>query len=158
VVCHRSRDVNITPEAVGSLLKLSKGDMCRAPSVRQATHAGSRPLPMRREPPPKEKDELITNDTIYTYIAAPHPADIRLVTTTLVNTPDVTSCLSTINKLKASRGLALANILTSLAEELQALDVLQPTRALWLEGLSKIEFRLAGEGLEGVQAAGWLAL
>jgi hypothetical protein len=41
-------------------------------------------LPMR-EAPPKEKDELITNGTIYNYIATPHPADIRLVMTMLVN-------------------------------------------------------------------------
>jgi replication factor C subunit 3/5 len=68
-------------------------------------------LPMRGEAPPKEKDELITNGTIYNYIAAPHPADIWLVMTTLVNTPDVTSCLSTINTLKSRRGLALAGYL-----------------------------------------------
>jgi len=65
-------------------------------------------LPMRGEAPPKEKDELITNGTIYNYIAA---ADIRLVMTTLVNTPDVTSCLSTSNTLKSRRGLALAGYL-----------------------------------------------
>lgn len=153
--------VNITPEAVDSLVKLSKGDMRRALNVLQACHAGSRPLPMRGEAPPKEKDikyELITNDTIYNCIAAPHPADIRLIMTTLMSTPDVTSCLSTINILKASRGLALADILTALAEELQTLEVPPQTRVLWLEGLAEIEFRLAGGGSEGVQTGGMVGI
>lgn len=153
--------VNITQEAVDSLVKLSKGDMRRALNVLQACHAGSRPLPMRGEAPPKEKDinyELITNDTIYNCIAAPHPADIRLIMTTLLSTPDVTSCLSTINTLKASRGLALADILTALAEELQGIDVAPKTRVLWLEGLAEIEFRLAGGGSEGVQTGGMVGV
>jgi replication factor C subunit 3/5 len=152
--------VNITPEAVDSLVKLSKGDMRRALNVLQACHAGSR-LPMRGEPPPKEKDikyELITNDTIYNCIAAPHPADIRLIMTTLMNTSNVTSCLSTINTLKASRGLALADILTALAEELQTLEVPPQTRVLWLEGLAEIEFRLAGGGSENVQTGGMVGI
>jgi hypothetical protein len=38
------------------------------------------------------------------YIAAPHPADIRLVMTTLVNMPDVTSCLSTIKHTQGAAG------------------------------------------------------
>jgi len=61
-------------------------------------------LPMRGEAPPKEKDELITNGTIYNYIAA-HPADIQLVMTMLVNTPDVTSYLSTIKHAQGAAGL-----------------------------------------------------
>ena len=153
--------VNITPEAVDSLVKLSKGDMRRALNVLQACHAGSRPLPMRGEPRPKEKDivyDLITNDKIYNCIAAPHPADIRMIMTTLLSTPDVTSCLSTINTLKASRGLALADILTSLAEELQNLEVAPQTRVHWLEGLAEIEFRLAGGGSEGVQTGGMVGI
>jgi replication factor C subunit 3/5 len=153
--------VNITAEAVNSLVKLSKGDMRRALNVLQACHAGSRPLPIRGEPTLKPEDikyDLITNDTIYNCIAAPHPADIRLIMTTLLSTPDVTSCLTTINALKSSRGLALADILTSLAEELRGLEVSAATRCTWLEGLAEIEFRLAGGGSEGVQTGGMVGV
>ena len=156
-----AESVNITPEAVDSLVKLSKGDMRRALNVLQACHAGSRPLPMRGEAPPKPEDivyDVITNDTIYNCIAAPHPADIRMIMHTLLSTPDVTSCLSTINTLKASRGLALADILTALAEELQTLDVAPQTRVQWLEGLAEIEFRLAGGGSESVQTGGMVGV
>jgi len=153
--------INIAPEAVDSLVKLSKGDMRRALNVLQACHAGSRPLPMRGQPPIKEADikyDLITNDTIYNCIAAPHPEDIRLIMTTILSTPDVTSCLTTINALKSSRGLALADILTALAEELQTLEVSTATRVTWLEGLAEIEYRLAGGGSEGVQTGGMVGV
>jgi replication factor C subunit 3/5 len=153
--------VNITADAVDSLVKLSRGDMRRALNVLQACHAGSRPLPMRGQPPVKESDikhELITNDTIYNCIAAPHPEDIRLIMTTMLSTPDLTECLRTITALKSSRGLALADILTALAEELQTLEVSAPTRVTWLQGLAEIEFRLAGGGSEGVQTGGMIGV
>ncbi|KAK5328648.1 Subunit of heteropentameric Replication factor C (RF-C) [Exophiala xenobiotica] len=153
--------INIASEAVDSLVKLSKGDMRRALNVLQACHAGSRPLPIRGEPPIKESDvkyELITNDTIYNCIAAPHPDDVRLIMTTMLSTPDVTSCLNAINALKSSRGLALADILTSLAEELQNLEVSTATRVTWLQGLAEIEYRLAGGGSESVQTGGMVGV
>ncbi|EXJ93992.1 replication factor C subunit 3/5 [Capronia coronata CBS 617.96] len=153
--------VNIAPEAVDSLVELSKGDMRRALNVLQACHAGSRPLPMKGQPPVKEADinhELITNGTIYTCIAAPHPEDVRLIMTTMLSTPDMTSCLNTINALKSSRGLALADILTALADELQTLAVSTATRVTWLQGLAEIEYRLAGGGSEAVQTGGMVGV
>jgi replication factor C subunit 3/5 len=153
--------VNIAPQAIDSLVKLAKGDMRRALNVLQACHAGSRPLPMRGQPPIKESEikyELITNDTIYNCIAAPHPEDIRLIMTTMLSTPDLTDCLRTISALKSSRGLALADILTALAEELQNLEVSPATRVTWLQGLAEIEFRLAGGGSEGVQTGGMIGV
>ena len=153
--------VNITPEAVVSLVKLSKGDMRRALNVLQACHAGSRPLPTRGQAPIKDSEikyELITNNTIYNCIAAPHPEDIRLIMTTMLSTPDLTECLRTINAIKSSRGLALADILTALAEELQNLEVSAATRVTWLKGLGEIEYRLAGGGSESMQTGGMIGV
>ncbi|KAK5088619.1 Subunit of heteropentameric Replication factor C (RF-C) [Lithohypha guttulata] len=153
--------VNITPEAIDSLVSLSKGDMRRALNVLQACHAGSRPLPVKGQPPLKDSEityELITNDTIYNCIAAPHPEDIRTIMTTLLETADITSCLNTVNALKSSRGLALADILTNLADQLQELDVPAATRITWLEGLAEIEFRLSGGGSESVQTGGMVGV
>ena len=153
--------VNIAPEAVDSLVKLSKGDMRRALNVLQACHAGSRPLPMRGQPLVKESEvkyDLITNDTIYNCIAAPHPEDIRMIMTTMLSTPDLTSSLNTITALKSSRGLALADILTALAEELQNLEVSAATRVTWLQGLAEIEYRLAGGGSETLQTGGMVGV
>lgn len=97
---------------------------------------------------------MITNTTIYDCIAAPHPADIRLIRDTLLETPDITSCLNTVNALKANKGLALADILTALGEELVQLEVPPQTRVTWLTGLAEVEFRLSGGGGEAVQTGG----
>jgi replication factor C subunit 3/5 len=149
--------VKITEEATESLVRLSKGDMRRALNVLQACHASSTPLtpPGAKPTPPSEIiREEITESTIYDCIAAPHPSDIRAIRDTLMTTTDITACLQTINQLKASKGLALADILTSLSEELGKLDVPAPTRVMWLEGLSEVEYRLSGGGSETIQTGG----
>lgn len=150
-------DVNIAPDAVDSLVTLSKGDMRRALNVLQACHASSTPLHIPGQPAPQAKDikrDLITQETIYTCIAAPHPADIQLITQTLLTTSDVGSCLNTINTLKRTKGLALADILTAMGEQLAEVEVPAQTRVRWLEGLAEIEFRLSGGGSEHVQTGG----
>ena len=150
-------NVNIAPDAVSSLVELSKGDMRRALNVLQACHASSTPLHVPGQPAPEAKDikrDLITQETIYNCIAAPHPADIDLITQTLLTTSDVTSCLSTINTLKRTKGLALADILTAMAEQLAEIEAPAQTRVAWLEGLADIEYRLSGGGSENVQTGG----
>jgi replication factor C subunit 3/5 len=106
-----------------------------------------------KDQPPPER-EIITNQTIYDCIAAPHPTDIQEIMTTLLSTSDVTSCLNTINTLKTSKGLALADILEALGEQLQRLAVPAQTRIAWLEGLAEIEWRLSGGGSETMQTGG----
>lgn len=71
--------------------------------------------------------------------------------TTLLNTSDVTSCLSTINALKTTQGLALADIITALAEQLSRLEVSPEVMITWLDGLALIEHRVAGGASETVQ-------
>lgn len=113
------------------------------------------PLPTRDAPnAPLAEHELITNETIYDCIAAPHPGDIETIMRTILSTSDVTSCLNTVNTLKSSKGLALADILSALADQLQRLDVPAQTRVTWLEGLAEIEWRLSGGGSEVIQTGG----
>ncbi|KAJ5177299.1 uncharacterized protein N7482_003176 [Penicillium canariense] len=148
-------NVRIQPEAVDSLVRLSKGDMRRALNVLQACYASSIPLPLRDAPKaPLPVSETITNATIYDCIAAPHPADIQEIMSTILSTSDVTSCLNTVNTLKTTKGLALADILSALAEQLQQLEVPPQTRITWLEGLAEIEWRLSGGGSEAIQTGG----
>lgn len=150
-------NVNIAPDAVSSLVTLSKGDMRRALNVLQACHASSTPLHIPGQPAPDTKDiqrDLITQETIYDCIAAPHPADISTIVDTLLTTSNIGSCLSTINTLKKTKGLALADILTALGEQLAELEVPAQTRVLWLEGLADVEYRLSGGGSESVQTGG----
>jgi replication factor C subunit 3/5 len=155
VICEEK--VNIAPDAVSSLVTLSKGDMRRALNVLQACHASSTPLHTPGQPAPDSNSierDLITQETIYTCIAAPHPEDISTITQTLLTTSDVGSCLSTINTLKRTKGLALADILTAVGEQLAEVEVPAQTRVMWLEGLAEIEYRLSGGGSESVQTGG----
>ncbi|KAL4787048.1 P-loop containing nucleoside triphosphate hydrolase protein [Aspergillus varians] len=149
-------DVRIQPEAIDSLVTLSRGDMRRALNVLQACHASSKPLPIKNAPKDQAiaDPETITNETIYDCIAAPHPSDIQQIMTTILATSDVTSCLNTLNALKLSKGLALADILAALGEQLQRIEVPAQTRITWLEGLAEIEWRLSAGGSETVQTGG----
>ncbi|KAI5283823.1 hypothetical protein KEM54_001809 [Ascosphaera aggregata] len=156
-------DVKIQPDAVDSLVRLSNGDMRRALNVLQACHAGSKPLPLKKEREEDEDEkesqtgeegEVITDEAIYTCIAAPAPSIIKGILKTLLSTSDVTSCLNTLQQLKMSHGLALADIITALGAELQKLEVPTATRVVWMEGLADIEYRLAGGGAEGIQTGG----
>ncbi|MCJ1315856.1 hypothetical protein MMC15_001176, partial [Xylographa vitiligo] len=154
-------EVKIQPDAVESLVRLSKGDMRRALNVLQACHASSTPLHIKGQPKPdlaSIKREMITNETIYDCIAAPHPSDIQTILTTLLSTSDVISCLTTVNTFKANKGLALADIITSLGEELLKLEVPPQTRITWLEGLAEVEYRLSGGGGEVVQTGGMVGV
>ncbi|KXL46191.1 hypothetical protein M433DRAFT_58059 [Acidomyces richmondensis BFW] len=149
--------VNISSDAVESLVTLSKGDMRRALNVLQACNASSTPLHAPGQQAREGRDtkrDLITLETIYDCIAAPHPADIKVIVHTLLKTSNIGSCLSTINTLKRTKGLALADILTALGDQLSEVDVPAQTRVTWLEGLADIEYRLSSGGSESVQTGG----
>lgn len=112
--------------------------------------------PLRAKGAPKIPDseikrENITTETIYNCIAAPPPDAIKEIMSTLLKTSDVTSCLNTINSLKVSRGLALADIITALSEELVKLEVKPEVMITWLDGLAEIEHRVSGGGSEAIQ-------
>ncbi|POS71805.1 replication factor C [Diaporthe helianthi] len=146
--------VKIDSDATDALMRLSRGDMRRALNVLQACHASSTPLQPRDAPKIAEADivrETITLETIYNCIAAPPPDAIQDILQTLLSTSDVTSCLTTVNTLKAARGLALADIITALSEEVTKLQVKPEVMITWLDALSQIEHRMAGGGSEAVQ-------
>lgn len=146
--------VKIMSEATEALVKLSKGDMRRALNVLQACHASSTPLRTKDEPKVPDSEivrETITTETIYNCIAAPQPDAIQEILDTLLSTTDVTTCLTTISSLKVSRGLALADIITAVSEQLATLEVKPEVMIKWLDGLADIEHRVAGGGSEAVQ-------
>ena len=84
-------------------------------------------------------------------MASPHPDDVAAITDALLSNADTTSCLRTLLALKASRGLALADVVSSVSEALAELEVPAHTRVAWLEGLAEIEYRLSAGANEAVQ-------
>lgn len=151
------------PDAVDALVRLSRGDMRRALNVLQACHASRMAMPapagstVKAQAPAPDTDP-ITSTTVHDCIASPHPEDIATIRDTLLSTPDVASCLNTLNALKQRRGLALADILAALADELSELEVPAQTRVRWMEGLAEIEYRLAGGGSEVLQMGGLIGV
>ncbi|KAF8545413.1 P-loop containing nucleoside triphosphate hydrolase protein [Trichophaea hybrida] len=148
-----SEGVRITPQAVDSLLKLSRGDMRRSLNVLQACFASSTPIDEKGHPDPTKEREEITETGIYDCIAAPHPDDIMQIMQTLLKS-DITTSLRTIHDIKTKKGLALADILAALSEELCKLEVPKQTRIVWMEGLAEIEWRVGSGGGETVQTGG----
>lgn len=107
------------------------GDMRCAINVLQACNACNTPVHVPGESIPHDADieqELITQEMIFDCIAAPHPGDIETIEQTLLNTPDVGSCLSTINALKKTKDLALADIFSAMGEQLAESEVPTQTR------------------------------
>lgn len=128
--------------------------MRRALNVLQACFASSTPLdPKTGRPDPTQPNEEITDEHIYDCIAAPHPSDIRQIMETLLKS-DITTSLRTIHEIKTAKGLALADILASLSQELCEIEVPKQVRTVWLEGLAEIEWRVGSGGGETVQTGG----
>ena len=129
---------------------------CRPISSWQALTRAGTPLQPRDGAQISEKDivrETITTQTIYNCVAAPPPDAIKKILNTLLSTSDVTSCLSTINTLKVAQGLALADIITALSEELTKLEVKPQVMIAWLETLADVEHRVAGGANEAIQTS-----
>ncbi|KAI1809320.1 P-loop containing nucleoside triphosphate hydrolase protein [Poronia punctata] len=146
--------VKIDAEATDALVTLSRGDMRRALNVLQACHASSTPMQPKNGPKIREEDivrETITTETIYNCIAAPPPEAITKIVNTLLTTSDVTTCLSTINTLKVANGLALADIITAVSEQLTTMEVKPEVMVRWLDGLAEIEYRVSGGANEIIQ-------
>ncbi|GAW15148.1 hypothetical protein ANO14919_045570 [Xylariales sp. No.14919] len=146
--------VKIDAEATDALVTLSKGDMRRALNVLQACHASSTPMQPKNGPKIAEKDivrDTITTETIYNCIAAPPPDAITKILSTLLMTSDVKTCLSTINTLKVANGLALADIITAVSEQIVTMEVKPEVMVRWLDGLAEIEYRVSGGANETIQ-------
>lgn len=139
-------NVNLTPEAFSSLLVLSKGDMRRALNVLQACHASV-----------DDEGQQITDDMVYDCIGSPRPADVKYIMDQILNA-DWETALSSINKVKVDRGLALADVLTEFAYEFQQLDLSNETRIELLIGLSEIEWRMSSGGNELIQTSATIGL
>lgn len=84
-------------------------------------------------------------------VAAPPPDVIKKIMNTLLSTSDVTACLAAVNSVKVTQGLALADIITALSEELVKLEVKPEVMITWLDLLAQVEHRVAGGASEVIQ-------
>lgn len=132
--------VNIASEAFESLLQLSQGDMRKALNILQACCASVDPV------------QQINQDMVYDCVGSPHPEDIKSILSTIMQ-ENWETALNSVNLIKQSKGLALADVLSSIATEFQDLSLKPQARINLLKGLSEIEWRLSNGGNEKIQTS-----
>ncbi|KAK9429031.1 P-loop containing nucleoside triphosphate hydrolase protein [Lipomyces doorenjongii] len=142
-------NVCISDEAFNALLSLSKGDMRRALNVLQACHVARDDSEAEGTP--------IAEEDIYECVGNPRPADIRLIMDTIMS-EEWGTALRTVRKIKQTNGLALADILQGLFEEIERVQVKPITRTEWVMGLAEIEYRLSSGGSENLQTSGMIGV
>lgn len=94
----------------------------------------------------------ITQAMIYECVGSPQPSDIQAIVDMILK-EDWTTAVRSISMLKMSKGLALADILEGITTEFESYDLVAPARIHLLEGLSEIEYRLAGGGNEKIHTS-----
>ncbi|KAI5956576.1 RFC3 [Candida jiufengensis] len=137
--------INITQDAINSLLKLSQGDMRRSLNVLQACHSACEP------------NEIIDIDMIYNCIGAPHPQDIDSCLNSILK-DDWTTAYMTLNKYKITKGLALIDLISGFIEILNDLDLKTQNRIDYLKGLSDIEYGISKGGNDKIQSSAIIAV
>lgn len=140
-----AENVKIDADAVDALVTLAKGDMRKVLNVLQPCH-----LATTGE---TGVAATVTVAMVYECVGCPVPADVRRLMTTIIE-DDWTTAVRTVAKIKADRGLALADILEALATEFEGYELKPEARIALLEGLSEIEYRLSGGGNEAIQTSG----
>ncbi|KAH7105818.1 P-loop containing nucleoside triphosphate hydrolase protein [Auriculariales sp. MPI-PUGE-AT-0066] len=136
-----SEKVNITPDGLTALLRLSRGDMRRALNVLQACHAAY---------------DRTSEEEVYNCTGAPHPADIETVVESMMK-QDITTAYERISKLRIERGIALQDMITGIYDFIYEVDFPVQSRVYLLDHLATAEYRLSTGGNEKMQFSGILA-
>jgi replication factor C subunit 3/5 len=132
--------VNLSPEAHDALLDLCGGDMRRALNVLQACKAAV------------DHGDRISEEMVYDCVGSPRPGDVKAILNAILN-QDWPTALDSINVIKQAKGLALADILSSITLQLKDLQLKNVTMASLLDGLSEVEWRLSTGGNEVIQTS-----
>lgn len=135
-----AESIAITPTALDALVTLAHGDMRRALNVLQACHAW-----VERGTPIDEKD-------IYDCVGSPDPRDVQRILTSMLK-ESWSTAYDVITTLKRDKGLALADILQCLTDEVITLELDQTVRGKILSGMAEIEWRLSSGGTEKIQTS-----
>lgn len=136
-------NVAIEPEALAALLKLSNGDMRKALNVLQPCHAA-----LQGEP----AGTKITEEMVYDCVGSPQPADIERILDAVLK-EDWTTALRSVSAIKNSKGLALVDILSGIADMFDDYELDPKAKIYLLENLAEVEYRLAAGGNEKIHTS-----
>jgi len=148
--------VEITENGISAILSLSGGDMRRVLNLLQAA-AMSNTSSNKDSSQTMDTDEMKSNaideTAIYLTSGAPLPKDMTTILSLLFNN-NFHQAFTEINRLCATKGYALADVLTDLTIMVTAMDTLPPaTLAELMDSMSNIEHRLAFGTDEKIQIA-----
>lgn len=135
-----AENINITNTALDSLVTLARGDMRRALNVLQACHARV------------DHDTAIDEKDIYECVGSPDPVDVQRILSSMLK-ESWSSAHDVVSTLKQEKGLALADILQCLTEEVITLELDSIARGKILNGMAEIEWRLSSGGTENIQTS-----
>ncbi|KAK0526825.1 Subunit of heteropentameric Replication factor C (RF-C) [Tilletia horrida] len=135
-----NEDCKITPEGMTALLKLTKGDMRRALSVLQACHAAYS----------DDGNGRIDEEAVYNCTGNPRPADVRSMVHSMMK-DEFTTAYNNVSAMKLAKGMALADLITGVFDELDAVDFSPEGRIFLLDHLAHTEHRLSTGGSEKIQ-------
>eukprot|EP00823_Brevimastigomonas_motovehiculus_P007862 TRINITY_DN705_c0_g5_i1.p1 TRINITY_DN705_c0_g5~~TRINITY_DN705_c0_g5_i1.p1 ORF type:complete len:381 (+),score=69.28 TRINITY_DN705_c0_g5_i1:114-1256(+) len=130
-------NVKMTEDGLNAIIKLSVGDMRKCLNIMQACHMSA----------PK-----VTEETVHLCTGYPLPAQIKSLMTTLLN-ESFQKAHEEVNRLQSERGYSLADIVTSLHEQVLLINMPPKVLAYCLDQLSNLEYRLSFGVNEKVQAA-----
>lgn len=139
----KEEGVALAAGAVDALLRLSCGDMRRVLNILQSTHMAHSPA-------------ALTADAFHANTGAPHPGDVGALFGALVaRGADHSACARRVARLRADKGVALADVLGGLAALVSGAPAAQlaPAAKVFLyRQLADCEHRLARGASEHVNA------
>jgi replication factor C subunit 3/5 len=134
----RNENVKLTEDGCKAILALSGGDMRRVLNLLQSTAMSN-----QKAVEGKEDTVAVVDETaVYLTSGAPLPSDMDAILMWLMNETFKTAC-EQITRLCSTKGYALADVLEQLTVKLASLDLDAEPLARLLDGMSKVECRLA---------------
>lgn len=128
----KSERVNLTKDGVEALLAVGKGDMRRILNIMQSCNMASK----------ASGTDAVDANTVYSNTGAPNP-DVIVTTWNWLQNEDFDTCIVKLRSLKASKGLALHDIVLQLLDHVRGGDWDQNSKLYVYEQLADIEHRLS---------------
>lgn len=138
--------VKLDDNGLDALLRVGKGDMRRILNVLQSSHMAAT----------ASGAEQVDEDAIYANTGAPHPSDIANLWEWLKG-DDLRVCVSKVESLKTTKGLALSDILAELLIYARKSDMAAKAKVYLYEQWADIEQRLAIGGSEKINTMALIA-
>ncbi|GKB22584.1 replication factor C subunit 3 [Tanacetum coccineum] len=119
--------LDVTEDGLKALVRLSNGDMRKALNILQSTHMAS---------------QQITEEAVYLCTGNPLPKDIEQISYWLLNEPFSSSFQLEISNMKATKGLALVDIVREVTMFVFKIKMPSDVRVQLINDLADIEYRL----------------